>query len=172
MRCFGFSYNEPKGESSKTSTKSVSNSIQSSSSTFTTDRDIGRSGSEFNSQNVSDRSIESVGSMNFPSFSQKSSNLTVFTFAELKTATKNFSRAAKIGEGGFGCVYIGIVKNPQDPTKGLEVAVKQLSRTGLQVSFVSLCLGLSNLRFRNARTGTATRTSLGLNFKYYVQKPY
>ncbi|KAF5784067.1 putative protein kinase RLK-Pelle-RLCK-VIIa-2 family [Helianthus annuus] len=132
MRCFGFSYNEPKGESSKTSTKSVSNSIQSSSSTFTTDRDIGRSGSEFNSQNVSDRSIESVGSMNFPSFSQKSSNLTVFTFAELKTATKNFSRAAKIGEGGFGCVYIGVVKNPQDPTKGLEVAVKQLSRTGLQ----------------------------------------
>ncbi|XP_076950096.1 serine/threonine-protein kinase PCRK1-like [Bidens hawaiensis] len=129
MKCFGFSFSDQKGESPKTSSKSVS--IQSSSSIFT-DRDIQQSGSELNSQNVSDRSIESIGSMNFPSFSQKPSNLTVFTFSELKTATKNFSRAAKIGEGGFGCVYIGVVKNPKDPTKGLEVAVKQLSRTGLQ----------------------------------------
>ncbi|KAL8259664.1 hypothetical protein R6Q59_027617 [Mikania micrantha] len=128
MKCFGFSC-EQKGGSIKTSTKSVS--VQSSSSIFT-DQDIQRSGSELNSQNVSDRSIESIGSINFPSFSQKSSNLVVFTFSELKAATKNFSRSTKIGEGGFGCVYMGVIKNPSDPTKGLEVAVKQLSRTGLQ----------------------------------------
>ncbi|KAK1426074.1 hypothetical protein QVD17_14742 [Tagetes erecta] len=129
MRCFGCSYNEQKTESPKTSTKSVS--VQSSSSMFT-DRDVRRSGSELTSQNVSDRSIESSGSSNFPSFSQKPSNLIVFTFSELKAATKNFSRSTKIGEGGFGCVYMGIIKNPTDPTKALEVAVKQLSRTGLQ----------------------------------------
>ncbi|KAD3337506.1 hypothetical protein E3N88_33026 [Mikania micrantha] len=121
MKCFGFSC-EQKGGSIKTSTKSVS--VQSSSSIFT-DQDIQRSGSELNSQNVSDRSIESIGSINFPSFSQKSSNLVVFTFSELKAATKNFSRSTKIGEGGFGCVYMGVIKNPSDPTKGLEVAVKQ-----------------------------------------------
>ncbi|KAI3743436.1 hypothetical protein L1987_61145 [Smallanthus sonchifolius] len=129
MKCFGFSYSEQKGESPKTPTKSVS--VQSSSS-VSTDRDIRRSGSELNSQNVSDRSIESIGRTNFPSFSQKPSNLRVFTFSELKAATKNFSRSAKIGEGGFGCVYTGVIKDPKDPTKGLEVAVKQLSRTGLQ----------------------------------------
>ncbi|KAI3677143.1 hypothetical protein L1987_86764 [Smallanthus sonchifolius] len=131
MKCFRFSYCEQKGESPKTPTKSVSVSVQSSSS-VSTDRDIQRSGSELNSQNVSDRSIESTGSTSFPSFSQKPSNLTMFTFSELKAATKNFSRSTKIGEGGFGCVYTGVIKDPKDPTKGLEVAVKQLSRTGLQ----------------------------------------
>ncbi|KAI3683813.1 hypothetical protein L1987_84328 [Smallanthus sonchifolius] len=123
MRCFRSSY----GESSKTATKSV----QSSSSIFT-DLDNRRSGSEMNSQNVSDYSVESGGSTNFPSFSQKPSNLRGFTFSELKAATKNFSVSAKIGEGGFGCVYRGFIKNPRDPSKRLEVAVKQLSRTGLQ----------------------------------------
>ncbi|KAI3826183.1 hypothetical protein L1987_00228 [Smallanthus sonchifolius] len=125
MRCFRSSYCT--GESSKTPTKSV----QSSSSIFT-DLDNQRSGSEMNSQNVSDYSVESVGSTNFPSFSQKPSNLRDFTFSELKAATKNFSVSAKIGEGGFGCVYTGFIKNPRDPSKRLEVAVKQLSITGLQ----------------------------------------
>lgn len=129
MKCFGLSNSEKKGETSKTSTKSLS--VHSFSSLFT-DRDIRRSGSDSNSRNVSDLSIDSVGSPHFPSFSQRPSNLRVFTLSELKSATKNFSRSAKIGEGGFGCVYTGVIKNPRDPTKRLEVAVKQLGRTGLQ----------------------------------------
>ncbi|KAI3512129.1 hypothetical protein L1887_19336 [Cichorium endivia] len=129
MKCFKSSYSEEKPETPKTPTKS--SSIQSFSSIFT-DRDIKRSGSELNSQNVSDLSTESMGSTNFPSFSPRSSNLKVFTFSELKTATKNFSRSTKIGEGGFGCVYMGVIKNPKDYTKRLDVAVKQLGRTGLQ----------------------------------------
>ncbi|VVB01894.1 unnamed protein product [Arabis nemorensis] len=36
-------------------------------------------------------------------------DLKVFTFRELKLATKGFNRALLIGEGGFGCVYRGIV---------------------------------------------------------------
>lgn len=140
MKCFMFSSSKKKGETPKTPTKSIS--VYSYNS-LSTDRDTRRSGSGLNSQNVSDLSMDSVGSGNFPSFSQKSSNLRVFTFSELKAATKNFSRSAKIGEGGFGCVYTGIIKNPRDPTKGLEVAVKQLGRTGLQASFVSLCFTLT-----------------------------
>ncbi|KAM0053413.1 putative protein kinase RLK-Pelle-RLCK-VIIa-2 family [Helianthus debilis subsp. tardiflorus] len=120
MKCFGSSNNEKQGEQSKTPTKSV----RSSSSLFT-DSDNRRS-------IASDHSINSPGSTNFPSFSQKPSNLRVFTFSELKAATKNFSRSAMIGEGGFGCVYTGLIKNPKDPNKRLEVAVKQLGRTGLQ----------------------------------------
>ncbi|KAG2288893.1 hypothetical protein Bca52824_048497 [Brassica carinata] len=36
-------------------------------------------------------------------------DLKVFTYGELKLATKGFSRALLIGEGGFGCVYRGVV---------------------------------------------------------------
>ncbi|XP_024983549.1 serine/threonine-protein kinase PCRK1-like [Cynara cardunculus var. scolymus] len=129
MKCFGLSYPERKVEAPKTPTKSIS--VQSFSSIFT-DRDVRRSGSGLNSQDVSDLSTESIRSTTFPSFSHRSSNLRVFTFSELKAATKNFSLSAKIGEGGFGCVYTGVIKNPRDPTKRLNVAVKQLGRTGLQ----------------------------------------
>jgi serine/threonine protein kinase len=37
-----------------------------------------------------------------------------------------------IGEGGFGCVYKGLIKDPEDPSKKIQVAVKQLGKRGLQ----------------------------------------
>lgn len=55
----------------------------------------------------------------------------MFTLAQLKTATKNFSRSLIIGEGGFGTVYKGAIADSNK--KGmLDIAVKQLSRLGLQ----------------------------------------
>ncbi|KAL7594722.1 serine/threonine-protein kinase PCRK1 [Lactuca sativa] len=131
MKCFPFSYCNEKDEAAKTPTKSIS--VQSFTSIFT-DRDVRRSWTTgLNSETVSDVSTESIGRRsNVPSFSQRPSNLRVFTFPELKSATNGFSRSAKIGEGGFGCVYIGAIKSDQDPTKKLRVAVKQLSRRGLQ----------------------------------------
>ena len=56
-------------------------------------------------------------------------DLKVFTYGELKLATKGFSRALLIGEGGFGSVYRGVVDGFDSK---INVAVKQLNRQGLQ----------------------------------------
>ncbi|KAL8263287.1 hypothetical protein R6Q59_024636 [Mikania micrantha] len=53
------------------------------------------------------------------------SNLRVFTAAELKTASKNFSKDSKIGEGGFGSVYKGVIKSLEHPFDEVQVAVKR-----------------------------------------------
>ncbi|XP_028956126.2 probable LRR receptor-like serine/threonine-protein kinase At1g53440 [Malus sylvestris] len=49
-----------------------------------------------------------------------------FTFTQLKDATTNFDQANKIGEGGFGTVYKGILVD------GTLIAVKQLSSKSKQ----------------------------------------
>lgn len=61
----------------------------------------------------------------------RANDLRVFTFSELKSATRGFSRGLMIGEGGFGSVYRGRVKLP-DSASGLDVAIKQLNRNGFQ----------------------------------------
>ncbi|XP_072987616.1 cysteine-rich receptor-like protein kinase 10 [Typha latifolia] len=50
----------------------------------------------------------------------------LFSLATLKSATDDFSDANKLGEGGFGPVYKGILQN------GQEIAVKRLSRRSKQ----------------------------------------
>ncbi|KAL8057409.1 hypothetical protein ABFX02_04G181600 [Erythranthe guttata] len=65
----------------------------------------------------------------------RANDLRVFTFSELKSATRGFSRSLVIGEGGFGCVYQGRVKLA-DCGSGfgseVDVAIKQLNRNGFQ----------------------------------------
>lgn len=126
MKCFSFHYGDKKDDP-----KSIkSNSGLSNCSTYG-EGDL-RSGSELNSQNVSDNSTDSLRRTSFPSLSQRPSNLRVFTMSELKSATKNFGRTVMIGEGGFGCVYKGLIKSLDDPYRKIEVAVKQLGRRGIQ----------------------------------------
>ncbi|XP_071714505.1 cold-responsive protein kinase 1-like isoform X2 [Rutidosis leptorrhynchoides] len=48
-------------------------------------------------------------------------NIRKFSYKELQVATYNFDRSTKIGRGGFGIVYKGILKD------GTQVAVKTLS---------------------------------------------
>ncbi|XP_021908611.1 probable serine/threonine-protein kinase PBL19 isoform X1 [Carica papaya] len=127
MKCFRFSIGDKKDEPK--TPKSVS--LQSASSLFT-DREVGRSGSELNSRDVSGTSTESMERNSFPNMSQRTSNLRVFTVSELKSATKNFSRSVMLGEGGFGCVFRGSIKSLEDPSQKIEVAVKQLGKRGLQ----------------------------------------
>ena len=102
-------------------------------STASTERDA-RSGSDLNNMNASDLSTESIRRTQYPSFTDRPSNLRLFTFSELKSATRNFSRSLMVGEGGFGCVYRGVIKNSDEPTERIEIAVKQLNRKGVQAS--------------------------------------
>ncbi|XP_020261361.1 probable serine/threonine-protein kinase PBL19 isoform X2 [Asparagus officinalis] len=126
MGCFQFSNGEKKALHNSKKSKSTQ------SGSTTSSRDTKRSSSEFNSRNVSDMSSESIGRSPFLSFSQRSNNLRIFTFSELKNATRNFSRALMIGEGGFGCVYRGMIRISEDPSRKIEIAIKQLNRKGLQ----------------------------------------
>ncbi|KAJ9153526.1 hypothetical protein P3X46_026954 [Hevea brasiliensis] len=53
-------------------------------------------------------------------------NTTLYTYRELRIATENFTPANKIGEGGFGCVYKGSLKD------GTVAAIKVLSADSRQ----------------------------------------
>ncbi|KAE8720094.1 putative serine/threonine-protein kinase Cx32 [Hibiscus syriacus] len=61
-------------------------------------------------------------------------NLKVFTFAEMKTATKNFNTL--LGEGGFGKVYKGWLDEktlaPSKAGSGMIVAIKKLKQESVQ----------------------------------------
>jgi hypothetical protein len=63
-------------------------------------------------------------------------NLRIFTFAELKGATRNFKPEMVLGEGGFGRVYKGWVEektlNPSKSGVGMVVAVKKLNPESVQ----------------------------------------
>lgn len=69
---------------------------------------------------------------------KKSFELREFTHAELKAATRNFAQQNLIGEGGFGQVYKGVIKQKSKFHNGedqkVDVAVKQLNKNGAQVS--------------------------------------
>ncbi|KAK9024103.1 hypothetical protein V6N11_004282 [Hibiscus sabdariffa] len=129
MKCFYFN-SKVKNDEPRT-TKSLS--MQSSTSvSMSTDNGMRKFGSESNSRNVSDFSSNSSTKNSFAVMSQRQSNLREFTFSELKTATKNFSRSLMIGEGGFGGVYRGIIRGSEDSHKKIDIAVKQLNRRGFQ----------------------------------------
>ncbi|KAH1101509.1 hypothetical protein GLYMA_13G144400v4 [Glycine max] len=136
MKCFPFYFGEKKD--GPKSLQSISG--QSNSSTYV-EAEMRRSGSELNSMDASDNSTDSLRRSAFPSLSQRPSNLREFTVSELKTATKSFSRSVMLGEGGFGCVYKGLIKSVDDPSTKIEVAVKQLGRRGIQARFCLLLQG-------------------------------
>jgi hypothetical protein len=63
-------------------------------------------------------------------------NLRIFTFAELRAATRNFRPDTVLGEGGFGRVYKGWVDertmSPVRSGAGMVVAVKKLNPESVQ----------------------------------------
>lgn len=95
-------------------------------------------GSDIRSQTISSTSSESIARPSYPSFSRRPNDLRVFTYVELKSATKNFSKSAVLGEGGFGCVYRGLIKNLDE--KKVDIAVKKLGGRGMQVSTIDVPL--------------------------------
>ncbi|KAF8030046.1 hypothetical protein BT93_E2465 [Corymbia citriodora subsp. variegata] len=68
-----------------------------------------------------------------------------FDFGTVKEATDNFSNSKKLGQGGFGAVYMGQLSN------GQEIAVKRLSQNSGQgeVEFKNEVILLARLQHRN-----------------------
>lgn len=61
------------------------------------------------------------------------SNLDIFTYEEMKLATKLFRPDQVLGEGGFGIVYKGVIdENVRPGYKTTRVAIKELDPEGLQ----------------------------------------
>ncbi|KAM5564548.1 receptor-like serine/threonine-protein kinase SD1-8 [Rosa sericea] len=86
-----------------------------------------------------------VANMMELSRSQKDQELPFFTFSAIQTATNDFAKANKLGEGGFGPVYKGKL------LEGQEIAVKrlsELSRQGLE-EFKNEVLVICKLQHRN-----------------------
>ncbi|XP_017982562.1 PREDICTED: cysteine-rich receptor-like protein kinase 4 [Theobroma cacao] len=59
-------------------------------------------------------------------FNSNVPNLMVYTFSDIEVATDRFSFEKKLGEGGYGPVYKGVLAD------GQEIAVKKLSKTSTQ----------------------------------------
>ncbi|XP_059290559.1 G-type lectin S-receptor-like serine/threonine-protein kinase At4g27290 isoform X1 [Lycium ferocissimum] len=72
-------------------------------------------------------------------------DLPLFDFETISDATNNFSLSNKLGEGGFGPVYKGVLKD------GQEIAVKRLSRYSAQGTdeFKNEVIFIAKLQHRN-----------------------
>ncbi|KAJ4760919.1 receptor lectin kinase [Rhynchospora pubera] len=69
-----------------------------------------------------------------------------FQYNELAAATKDFAENEKLGEGGFGSVYRGLLVN-----EGTQVAIKKVSKASKQgkKEYISEVKIISQLRHRN-----------------------
>ncbi|CAD5191054.1 unnamed protein product [Musa acuminata subsp. malaccensis] len=104
-----------------------------SSSTGTTGKLSSLSSSTFGQSTGSGVSVDDV----FPEGRiLEAPNLRIFTFAELRSATRGFKPETVLGEGGFGRVYKGWVEektlNPAKSGLGIVVAVKKLNPESMQ----------------------------------------
>ncbi|KAC9625049.1 hypothetical protein E3N88_03141 [Mikania micrantha] len=132
MNCFSFSHADKNGEPKTTKSTSVRSLLP-----MFKGQEGRKSGSDFTSMDMSDVSTVSSARVSFTSLTQNPSgrsnnNLKEFSIAELKTATRNFNRALMIGEGGFGGVFRAVIRKTDGSGQKIDVAVKQLSRRGLQ----------------------------------------
>lgn len=107
----------------------------------------GREPRKSNSRDGPDNRADFGGHSRHPNLSERPSNLKVFTLLELKQITRNFSNSAKLGEGGFGCVFKGVIKNSEDPARKIDVAIKQLGKQGQQVQSLTHSPFLTQLFF-------------------------
>ncbi|CAL0330873.1 unnamed protein product [Lupinus luteus] len=61
------------------------------------------------------------------------SNVDIFSYEELRLATRHFRPDLILGEGGFGVVYKGVIDDSvRSGYKSIQVAIKELNREGFQ----------------------------------------
>ncbi|XP_051144326.1 probable serine/threonine-protein kinase PIX13 [Andrographis paniculata] len=108
-------------------TTTVSSNTTSSSSGSSSSIDVSGNSKFSAASGTGDQSRAPVGQM------LPQPNLRVFSFSELKTATRNFRSDTVLGEGGFGRVYKGWldVKNGSS-NSGTVIAVKKLNSESIQ----------------------------------------
>ncbi|XP_028770269.1 probable serine/threonine-protein kinase PBL17 [Neltuma alba] len=81
------------------------------------------------------RSYTSSSPMNIKDLRQSPGygNVDIFSYDELRLATKHFRPDLILGEGGFGVVYKGVIdENVRPGYKATQVAIKELNREGIQ----------------------------------------
>ncbi|XP_059439885.1 L-type lectin-domain containing receptor kinase IX.1-like [Corylus avellana] len=93
---------------------------------------------------------ETAETMNFTSMNndlQRGMGPRRFSYNELASATHNFSKERKLGEGGFGAVYKGYLTDNLD----MPIAVKKISRGSKQgkKEYITEVKIISRLRHRN-----------------------
>lgn len=135
MSCFHCTYPEKKGSYfkhrftwnffSQGSSASASSQVKRSSSSSQT-------GPQAVSEPIPERKSEGPPLPLSQRSSQRPPDPRVFTYAELRAATQNFSQRNLLGEGGFGCVYKGRLKRRNTNEEDIEIAVKQLNLKGQQ----------------------------------------
>ncbi|XAR54868.1 Non-specific serine/threonine protein kinase [Bertholletia excelsa] len=65
-------------------------------------------------------------------YKEKEQSLREFSLLELRDATNGFNKLQKIGQGGFGRVYKGLIRDPDGKGDPTVVAIKKLNKYGLQ----------------------------------------
>ncbi|KAL3518186.1 hypothetical protein ACH5RR_020775 [Cinchona calisaya] len=130
MKCFHFTNGEKRGDDEEEFDDAVS--CRTSKVSWARSLSVASSRTDSVRRSESRNFSDSFGFYEFLS-DRRPNDLRVFSLAELKAATRGFSRGLMIGEGGFGCVYRGFV-NDQHPDSDvkMEVAIKQLNRNGFQ----------------------------------------
>lgn len=120
MGCFGlYKANSKKNQERKSATNSapISTDSYTSSGKQTTSKSSGSTSSQ-----------QSVNAL----YEERVNNLRVFQLNELINATNGFNRTLKIGEGGFGSVYKGLIMPSDGSCDKISVAIKRLNEKGLQ----------------------------------------
>ncbi|KAK2430137.1 non-specific serine/threonine protein kinase [Trifolium repens] len=132
MKCFHFSNGGSEkqqrviGEDEETTSASSSRGSRVSWARSLSLMDTRRSEYDSDSRDFSD----TLGFHEFLS-QRRANHLNIFSFSDLKIATRGFNRALLIGEGGFGSVYRGTL-NHHSHRSQIDVAIKQLNRNGHQ----------------------------------------
>ncbi|XP_027329530.1 probable serine/threonine-protein kinase PIX13 isoform X2 [Abrus precatorius] len=131
----GICWASPPHHPTPTSTPTTTGNLSSSTATLGQSQSSYTTSSGSGNSSINSKFSASSGDEPYPNGQiLPTSNLRIFTFAELKAATRNFRVDTVLGEGGFGKVYKGWLEDKAAPKSGsgTVIAVKKLNSESLQ----------------------------------------